>query len=293
MGERGSVPRRMTALVAGVLTVALGHTGTVDAAAEDVTSGCTRVIEGDTVTVECRDPGPAPVRPVGVVGAPQPCRWVPATAADGWDPAAYGDISNSGYVFFENGDGFVGRRFPDGREELVFNRVCPDGSGFTWVDVTVTVQDAIDDAVDRARRAVPTPTLDMSPPPDVGGIVNLGLWLALADQVPVTVRAEAGPHWAEATVTLASTSWSMGNGDVVTCDGPGMPITDTDDPRQGPCGYTYRESSPDDAPYEISVTATWAVDYVSSGGSGTAGTIDRTLTVAYDVDEVQTIGISN
>jgi hypothetical protein len=32
---------------------------------------------------------------------------------------------------------------------------------------------------------------------------------------------------------------------------------------------------------------------VSSGGSGTAGTIDRTLTVPYDVDEIQTIGISN
>jgi hypothetical protein len=255
--------------------------------------GCTRVVEGDTVTVECRDPAPAPVRPVGVVGAPQPCRWVPATAADGWDPAAYGDISNSGYVFFETSDGLVGRRFPDGREEMVFNRVCPDGSGFTWVDVTVTVQDAIDDAVDRARRAVPAPTLDMSPPPDVGGIVNLGLWLALADQEPVTVRAEAGPHWAEATVTLASTSWAMGNGDVVTCDGPGVPITDTADPAEGPCGYTYRRSSPDDAPYEFSVTATWAVDYVSSGGSGTAGTVDRTVTVAYDVDEVQTIGISN
>jgi hypothetical protein len=202
-------------------------------------------------------------------------------------------MSNSGYVFFETAEGHVGRRFPDGREEMVFNRICPDGSGFTWVDVTVTVQDAIDDAVDRASRAVPGPTLDMNPPPAVGGIVNLGLWLALAGQDPVTVRAEAGPHWAEATVTLASTTWDMGNGDVVTCDGPGAPITDTDTIDEGPCGYTYRRSSPDDAPYQLSVTATWAVEYVSSGGSGTAGTIDRTLTVPYDVDEIQTIGISN
>jgi hypothetical protein len=260
----------------------------------DTTAGnCTRVVVGDTVTVECRDPAPAPARPVGVVAAPQPCRWVPAIAADGWDPGAYGDMSNSGYVFFETAEGHVGRRFPDGREEMVFNRICPDGSGFTWVDVTVTVQDAIDDAVERASRAVPGPTLDMNPPPAVGGIVNLGLWLALAGQDPVTVRAEAGPHWAEATVTLASTTWDMGNGDVVTCDGPGAPITDTDTIDEGPCGYTYRRSSPDDAPYQLSVTATWAVEYVSSGGSGTAGTIDRTLAVPYDVDEIQTIGISN
>ena len=123
--------------------------------------------------------------------------------------------------------------------------------------------------------------------------MNLGLWLALAGQEPLTVRAEAGPHWAEATVTLASTSWSMGNGDVVTCDGPGSPIVDTETIDEGPCGYTYRRSSPDDAPYRLSVTATWTVDYVSSGGSGTAGMVDRTVSVDYDVDEIQTIGISN
>ena len=223
------------------------------------------------------------------------CRWVPATAADGWDPGAYGDISASGYTFFETPDGAIGRQFADGRSEMVFNRVCPDGaaSGFTWVDTTVTVQDAIDDAVDRARRAVPSPTLDISPPPEVGGIVNLGLWLALTGQDPVTVRAEAGPHWAEATVTLASTSWDMGNGDVVVCDGPGVAIVDVDDPGEGPCGYTYRASSPDDHPFELSVTATWDVTYRSSGPSGAAGSIDRTLTVDYDVDEIQTIGISN
>ena len=248
------------------------------------------------MTVECREPAPAPVpRPNGVVGAPQPCRWVPATSADGWDPAAYGNISESGYVFFEAPGGAIGRRFPDGREEMVFNRVCPDGaaSGFTWVDTTVTVQDAIDDAVDRARRAVPAPTLDVNPPAEAGGIVNLGMWLALAPQDPITVRAEAGPHWAEATVTLASTSWAMGNGDTVTCDGPGEPIVDLEDPGEGPCGYTYRRSSPDDTPYELTVTATWEVDYRSSGPSGTAGSVDRTVSVAYDVDEIQTLGISN
>ena len=214
-------------------------------------------------------------------------------AADGWDPGAYGNIAASAYVFFETASGSIGRRFPDGREEMVFNRTCPDGSGFTWVDVTVTVQDAIDDAVDRATRAVPAPTLDLSPSPEAGGIVNLGLWLAVAAQDPLTVRAEAGPHWAEATVTLVSTSWAMGNGDVVTCDGAGTPIVDTEVLAEGPCGYTYRRSSPDDAPYRLSVTTSWAVGYVSSGGSGSAGTVDRTLSVDYDVDEIQTIGVSN
>jgi hypothetical protein len=133
----------------------------------------------------------------------------------------------------------------------------------------------------------------MSPTPAAGGIVNLGMWLALARQDPIAVRAEAGSHWAEVTVTLASTSWNMGNGDVVECDGPGTPITDTETVEQGPCGYTYRQSSPDESPYEMTVAATWQVTYRSSGGSGTAGAIDRTLSVTYDVDEIQTVGVSN
>ena len=149
-------------------------------------------------------------------GASAAVRWVAATAADGWDPAGYGDITPSGYVFGATADGGVVRIFPDGRTEQVFARECPNGvGGFTWVDTSITAQDVIDDAVDRARRAVPAPTLDLSPSPEAGGIVNLGLWLALAGQDPVTVRAEAGSLWAEATVTLASTSWDMGNGDVV------------------------------------------------------------------------------
>ena len=43
----------------------------------------------------------------------------------------------------------------------------------------------------------------------------------------------------------------------------------------------------------MAVTATWDVSYRSSGGSGSVGAIDRTLTVDYDVDEIQTVGISN
>ena len=266
------------------------------AADEDgITSGGCRVTSGDSVAVECVDPGSRPpARPNGVTSPVQPCRWVAATAADGWDPADYGDMTASGYTFSTTPDRGVVRTFPDGRTEQVFARSCPDGvDGFTWVDTSITVQDVIDDAVDRARQAVPAPSLDMSPTPDAGGIVNLGLWLALAGQDPVTVRAEAGALWAEATATLVSTSWDMGNGDTVTCEGAGTPIVDTDTQDEGPCGYTYRSSSPDYAPYRMTVTATWAVSYRSSGGSGAAGTVNRASSVDYDVDEIQTIGISN
>jgi hypothetical protein len=219
---------------------------------------------------------------------------VRAAATQGWDPTAYGDISASGYVFSTSGDGGVVRTFPDGRTEQVFERVCPDGSrGFAWVDTSITVQDVIDDAVDRARRAVPAPELEMSPPPDAGGVVNLGMWLAVREQAPVTVRAEAGLLWAEATVRLSSTRWDMGNGDVVDCVGTGVPITDMSTVEEGPCGYTYRASSPEVDPFAVTVTARWTVTYRSSSGAGSSGSMDRSSTVVYDVDEIQTIGIAN
>jgi hypothetical protein len=296
MGRARRVPRRVVVLLA--TCVAIGIPGNVlgsEGNAYTPVGGCTNTIEGDTVTVECAEPAPKPPpRPNGVTGPVEACRWVAATAADGWDPADYGDITASGYVFGASADGGVVRTFPDGRTEQVFARECPDGvGGFTWVDTSITIDDVIDDAVDRATRTVPAPTLDLSPSPEAGGIVNLGLWLALAGQDPVTARAEAGSLWAEATVTLASTTWDMGNGDTVTCDGAGTPIADTDTLDEGPCGYTYRQSSPDDAPFTLTVTATWAVSYQSSAGVGSAGTVDRTSSVAYDVDEVQTIGVSN
>ena len=152
------VPRRVMRSPGRVADRVCSHADSCYGAEDETDADARITVDADSVTVECADTAPRPTRPVGVVGAPVPCRWVSATAANGWDPGAYGDISQSGYVFFESASGEIGRRFPDGREEMVFNRVCPDGaSGFTWVDTTVTVQDAIDDAVDRARRAVPLP----------------------------------------------------------------------------------------------------------------------------------------
>jgi hypothetical protein len=216
-------------------------------------------------------------------------------AADGWDPAGYGNTAASGYTFGITSTGGVIRTFPDGRVEQVFARTCPGRTDptFTWVDTSITAADVIDDAVDRARRAVPAPTLDLSPPPTAGGIVNLGMWLAVAASEPVSVRAEAGAYWAEATATLTSTTWDMGNGDVVECAGAGVAIVDVDTVEQGPCGYTYRRSSPDAEPYRVTVTATWAITTRSSIGAGSAGSIDRSTTIDYDVDEIQTIGVSN
>ena len=289
---------RVSALVLAIAVLGVVSSSEAHAADEDGVGGggCTIPVGDGTVTVECREPAKPnkPARPTGITSPPERCVTRPAVAADGWDPADYDNIQASGYVFGAAVGGGVLRLFPNGRTEQVFSRTCPGRDAeYSWVDTSISVQDVIDDAVGRASRAVPGPSLELSPSPEAGGIVNLGLWLSLADQDPVMVRAEAGSLWAEATVTLASTSWDMGNGDVVECDGPGEAIVDTETLDEGPCGYTYRQSSPDDDPYVLSVTATWSIGYRSSGGSGSVGTLERTVSVDYDVDEIQTIGVSN
>jgi hypothetical protein len=52
-------------------------------------------------------------------------------------------------------------------------------------------------------------------------------------------------------------------------------------------------SSPEDDPFELTVTAVWSVSYRSSQGGGAGGVVERSATVVYDVDEIQTVGVSN
>ena len=110
---------------------------------------------------------------------------------------------------------------------------------------------------------------------------------------PISVTARAGNVWATTRGELVSTTFDFGNGDVVTCDGFGDPIppSKADSIDESPvCGYTYRDVSPDGA-YPLTITSTWAVSWVGSGGSGgDLGTLDRTTTVDYEVLEIQTVG---
>ena len=129
--------------------------------------------------------------------------------------------------------------------------------------------DLVPVATDRAIEQLRSPTLDVKPDPAGGGFVNLGTWFAIADP---------------------------GTGDPpISCDGLGVPIEDVDPTLQtvdqGPCGYTYRASSPDDAPYQLAITAIYDIDWrTSDGRNGSLGTIRRTTTVADDIDEIQTVG---
>jgi hypothetical protein len=203
-------------------------------------------------------------------------------------------------------DGASGTILPSGSPssqmtETLYKRVCDGAAGFTlaWVPDFVDVNALLASARQQVTAQVPNPDMNMNPDPAVGGVVNLGLWLAVADPGQVSITASVGPVWATVTARYQGTTWDFGNGDSTTCDGLGTPIVDKETAEQGPCGYTYRwPSAPkftgtDDLAYHASVTGHWVATYATSQGSGgSLGPIDRTTSFTYQVREIQTVRVA-
>ncbi|RLE26180.1 MAG: hypothetical protein DRJ50_01475 [Actinobacteria bacterium] len=185
---------------------------------------------------------------------------------------------------------------PDGEVmRLGWWKVCPGSeSQFVWVAPTVDIQVLIDGAAARARAATPVPVPNINPSPEAGSFVNLGLWLAIDDPGVTAARVDLGGQWAQVRAVLTGFDVDFGNGDMISCEALGTPIEDVDTVEEGPCGYTYRLSSPEDEPYLVTFTSTYAVTYTTSTGrSGALGPLSRSTSFAYDIDEVQTVGVSN
>ncbi len=182
-----------------------------------------------------------------------------------------------------------------GAPHHVFDVRCPGVTGtLRLIPVGVTGDDLVAGLMVVAKGNIGVPVPVVSPPFEFGGWVNLGMWLAVEPAVVASITAEAGPNaWATVSPVQGSVSFDFGNGDVVECRGVGVPIVDLDTLEEGPCGYTYRLSSPEDDPYDVTVTSSWDLPYVSSSGSGSVDGFERSVSALYDVDELQTVGRSN
>jgi hypothetical protein len=224
---------------------------------------------------------------------------------------AWSVVSRYNGASYPDRSGLIGQAIAESPVDsmTLYSRMChgtlefffgPDGTNAE--PPPPTVDDLMPGAFDRAVALIPLPEPALSPPVEVGSLVNFGMWLAVAESDPVTARAEVGAVWAQATATLTSTSFDMGNGDVVECDGagdlltPGSPLWDTDE--QSPlCGYTYEwPSAPQftgtsDLAYHLTVTTHWEVWGTGSDGRDEPlGPIDVPFEFTYQVREVQTVG---
>ncbi|WP_331745439.1 ATP/GTP-binding protein (plasmid) [Streptomyces sp. NBC_01116] len=111
---------------------------------------------------------------------------------------------------------------------------------------------------------------------------------------PVTASATAGGVTVSATAKVTWAVWDMGDGETVTCPGPGTKYTADHGKNMSPdCGHRYRRSSTDepDSRYAGSTTTTWSVDWTVTAGGAQTGTLTTTRETAWTarVGEVQVL----
>jgi hypothetical protein len=134
------------------------------------------------------------------------------------------------------------------------------------VDPAVLAQQAV------SRLPLPSPSIEMAPPTGAEQLVNLATWLWVSPSAwqPFSATATAGPVSATATATPVKVVWDMGDGNSVTCAGPGTPYDPSDPGATSDCSYTWAQSSagqPGGA-YQVTATIYFQVTWAAAGAAG-------------------------
>ncbi len=141
---------------------------------------------------------------------------------------------------------------------------------------------------------------------DPGGasVVNLATWLWIdpSSWHGYQVTASAGPVSATASALPVSVTWSMGDGDSVTCLGPGTPYDPqlADSLQSTDCSYRYAVSSagqpavdgnPNDGAFTVTATIAWSVSWSAHGapGGGTLPSLSTSAAVPLRVQQVESV----
>jgi uncharacterized Zn-finger protein len=143
---------------------------------------------------------------------------------------------------------------------------------------------------------LPSTGIEMAPPTTSPQLVNVStwLWLDAATWKTYTATASIAGVSATATATPEKVIWNMGDGNAVTCDGPGTPYDPSQPNATTTCSYTW--SAPSNTQtggvYQVTATIEWQVTWTAVGAAGggnlglVPGPADR---VAIQVTESQAI----
>jgi hypothetical protein len=220
---------------------------------------------------------------------PNPCSF---SILEGEDAAAAEGFANSGWSSAKQGEG----------PGKWYRKVCTDEQGqsrgtVVWVADRESVDPVVLAEQAAERVAVPEPSVNLNPSLAQNQIVNLAtvLWIDPAQWQPVTTSASAAGVTANVAARPLRVEWDMGNGDTVTCEGPGTPF-DPSAPDVTPddaCLYTYRRSSataPNGA-FTVTATTVWEVSWDAEGapGGGSLGLSRRSTSFPIRVAEIQAV----
>jgi|GEM_PF-2507185 len=173
-----------------------------------------------------------------------------------------------------------------------------DGDGVEVGDIAVEVTAPVPPEVlrDRARARIepPVPAPATSPPLDAMTFVNFSTWLWVDESswVPVTESESQGFTTVTVTATPVVAVWDMGEGDPVSCVGPGVAWV-LGSPEDGTdCSYTYVHSSygRPGGRFEASVSVTWVFEWwINDRPQGVFGDLEVSTSFVVAVAEIQAL----
>jgi hypothetical protein len=107
-------------------------------------------------------------------------------------------------------------------------------------------------------------------------IVGVPMWMWVNESPttygPNTASASLAGVTVTATAKVTKIDWDMGDGNAVTCQGPGTAYQASYGKQESPtCGHTYNRTSASQSgrKYSVNATATWTVDWQVDGGGET------------------------
>ena len=184
-------------------------------------------------------------------------------------------------------------------EYVLYQLVCSDAAGaFIFaINLLYEVTPPIDPAVLRGRAAaqvvLPPPSVGTFPPLSNPAIVQTETWMWIDDGwSPLTAEEGQGFTTVTVTATPQRADWSMGDGSVVPCDGPGVRWEPGRYESGSTCTHTYTRSSAGQPAnrYSASVTVVWDLTWSINGSpQGSFGQVDQTSAFSIAVGELQAV----
>lgn len=117
-----------------------------------------------------------------------------------------------------------------------------------------------------SKLGLASPTIEMAPPDGAEQLVGVSTWLWIEPAAwhSMSATASAGTVSATATATPSKVVWNMGDGNQITCDGPGTPYVASDPTAATNCSYTWAQAGS----YQVAVTLYWSVTWTAAGAPG-------------------------
>lgn len=139
----------------------------------------------------------------------------------------------------------------------------------------------------RPRLAPPTTAVQVTG-------IRTWMWVDPADWHPISATAAIPGLAATVTATPTRTIWDMGDGSVVTCDGPGTVYDRTrpDADQQSDCSHVYQHASDDreGGTYPVRVSIVWSVTWnATNGDGGSLGLFQRSTQFTVTVEQRQAV----